>query len=304
VKGPSVDIGMEKPPMMHDFAITRNYAVFLDLCVTFDPKNIFKNNVTYQYDPDSPARVGIVRRRDIADRTVSVDGAWSDDHAQGSLRRVPVEWFLVGRPCICFHVLNAFEEETSGDVVLDLIVYSGPFLDLDLARLIANAQKSGHRHDATGGKLTRWVMRHGDVSVVELPQAFPRLSFEFPVINPALCGLPHRYGYCATAGFANETHSFDLEFRGVTKIDYAHRSMQEWRTNEGERNDEFVFVAKKGAVAEDDGYLVGYTVCNGAESSNLVILDAQTMALVCRLKLPQRVPHGFHGCWIAPSCFS
>jgi carotenoid cleavage dioxygenase-like enzyme len=305
IKGPSVDLGLEKASMMHDCAITKNFVVVLDLCVIFDPKNALKNNVAFQYDPDSPARVGLVRRSAITDRSISVGPtAGCDDHNVGRLRRVPVEWFLVGRQCISFHVLNAFEDEATGGVVLDIVVYSGPHLDMDLARLVANAQKSGHRHETTGGKLVRWVMRHGDVGVVEQPEAFPLHSFEFPVINNAYCGLRHRFGYCAVAGFSGDHHAFDLEFRGVAKIDYTDMSMKEWHTDEGERNDEFVFVPKKGSSAEDDGYLVGFTVCAGAQRSNLVILDAATLSVVCRLRLPQRVPHGFHGNWINPNSFS
>lgn len=38
----------------------------------------------------------------------------------------------------------------------------------------------------------------------------------------------------------------------------------------------------------------------GAPQSELVVFDAQTMSStpVCRLRLPQRVPLGFHGAWV------
>jgi carotenoid cleavage dioxygenase len=276
------------------------------LCVIFSPSNIFKNNVVYQYDPDSPARVGLLRRGAITDRSVygaSQTQQRCDDHSLHQLRRVPVEWFLLEQKCVSFHVLNAFEDETTGDVVVDIVVYRGPHVDVDLARFVANAARHGHRHDETGGKLVRWVMRQGEVLIQER-NPLPRYSFEFPVINNAVCGQRHGFGYCATSGFAGDTHAFDLEFRGITKIDFSDMSVKEWRTDQGERNDEFVFVPRASATSEDDGYLVGYTVCAGAQSSNLVVLDAVSMRVVCRLKLPQRVPHGFHGTWIPPACFS
>ena len=300
-KGPSVDIDLDKGVMMHDFAITRNFVVILDLPAVFDKSNVFKNNTIYQYDPDRQARVGLVRRSDIVDKSVSLGGAGSTftDHDVNSLRKVPVEWFLVGRPCYSFHVLNAFEDETANGVVLDLVVYSGA-VDLDLARFVANV----HQHKTAGGKLSRWVMSHGAISIAE-ERCLPDHSFEFPVINPQQCGLRHRYGYCATGSFPDKVAPFDLQFRGMTKIDCSKMSsIAEWRTDDGETNDEFVFVSKPGSTAEDDGYLVGYTIRPDGNSSHLVILDAATLRLVCRLQLPQRVPHGFHGNWITPASFS
>jgi len=304
VKGPSVDVGLDQGVMMHDFAITKNFAVIIDLPAVFDKKNVFKNNTIYQYDPERPGRIGLVRRSAISDRSVQLGTSSFDDHNPSRLRKVPVEWFLVGKSCYSFHVLNAFEEEDGSGVVLDLIIYSGQ-IDLDLARFLANV----HQHNTPGGRLTRWTMRYGAVRVEE-SIFLPSHDFEFPVINNKFCGLKHRFGYFATGSFPTKKHELDLQFRGVTKYDFSTNITLEWHTEDGETNDEFVFVAKKqqqqqtSPIDEDDGYLVGYTVRPDFASSHLVILDAKSMKLLCRLKLPQRVPHGFHGNWCPPSSFA
>ena len=62
---------------------------------------------------------------------------------------------------------------------------------------------------------------------------------------------------------------------------------------------EAVFVPDSPNSGEDEGWLLSY-VYNAAEnSSEVAILDAQNLeqAPVARVKLPQRVPFGFHGCW-------
>jgi carotenoid cleavage dioxygenase-like enzyme len=51
------------------------------------------------------------------------------------------------------------------------------------------------------------------------------------------------------------------------------------------------------ATAEDDGWVL-CLVWNGARcASDLVILDAASLAEVAVLELPLAVPHGLHGSW-------
>ena len=54
-------------------------------------------------------------------------------------------------------------------------------------------------------------------------------------------------------------------------------------------------------AAEDEGYLLCYLYDQRTELSELVILDAQALEApaLARIKLPQRVPFGFHGTWSA-----
>ncbi len=66
--------------------------------------------------------------------------------------------------------------------------------------------------------------------------------------------------------------------------------------------DESVFVRRSDA-AEDDGYVLSFVYDRSRDTSDLVILDASDIAaaLLAVVHLPRRVPHGFHGSWIADS---
>jgi carotenoid cleavage dioxygenase len=64
---------------------------------------------------------------------------------------------------------------------------------------------------------------------------------------------------------------------------------------------EFVFHPTSPDAAEDDGVLMGYVYDRTADRSELAILDAQTLQDVASIKLPHRVPAGFHGNWIPTS---
>ncbi|KAL6321444.1 hypothetical protein AAG906_016543 [Vitis piasezkii] len=58
-----------------------------------------------------------------------------------------------------------------------------------------------------------------------------------------------------------------------------------------------LFVAKDGASEEDDGYIVSYVHDEKSGTSRFVVMDAksQTLDVVAAVKLPRRVPYGFHG---------
>jgi carotenoid cleavage oxygenase len=61
---------------------------------------------------------------------------------------------------------------------------------------------------------------------------------------------------------------------------------------------EFVFQPSSQDAAEDDGVLMGYVYDRADDRSELAILDAQTLQDVAAIKLPHRVPAGFHGNWL------
>lgn len=64
---------------------------------------------------------------------------------------------------------------------------------------------------------------------------------------------------------------------------------------------EAVFVPASGAPDEGSGWYLGYVYDPARDGSDLVILDASDFAgdPVARIKLPSRVPYGFHGNWIS-----
>ena len=60
-------------------------------------------------------------------------------------------------------------------------------------------------------------------------------------------------------------------------------------------------MARPGGTAEDDGWLVTLVHDLTDMSAEFVVLDAQDLGrgYVARVKLPQRVPYGFHGNWVS-----
>jgi carotenoid cleavage dioxygenase len=54
-------------------------------------------------------------------------------------------------------------------------------------------------------------------------------------------------------------------------------------------------------AGEDEGWLLGFVYDRSRDASDLVIFDAQSITgdPLAKIRLPKRVPQGFHGSWIA-----
>jgi carotenoid cleavage dioxygenase len=64
---------------------------------------------------------------------------------------------------------------------------------------------------------------------------------------------------------------------------------------------EAVFVPRTPESEEDDGWLMTFVTDMGTQTSEMAIFGAQDVRAgpVATIRLPQRVPLGFHGNWIA-----
>lgn len=58
----SVDVPITNSRMIHDFAITENYAIFPDLPMELRPDLVMKGKFIFNYDESKPSRYGIMKR--------------------------------------------------------------------------------------------------------------------------------------------------------------------------------------------------------------------------------------------------
>lgn len=256
-------IAVKHGPMIHDCAITDRFVVILDLPVTFSMKALIAGHgFPYRWNPCHEARVGLMPRH----------GTQSD-----------IIWCLV-EPGYAFHVANAYDAP-DGRVVLDLCVYDTMFGDGAVGP------------DARSRGLERWIVdpvtRSVEIGTVDpTPQEFPRIDERF-------FGQPHRYVWSMATPQEPEDR-----FIGATKL-----LMNDLITGEHAVHDfgpgrfpgEFVFIPETRHAAEGEGWLVGLVVNLAIETTDLVILDARRFAgePAASIRLPHRVPPGFHGNWIA-----
>lgn len=243
--------------MMHDFAVTARYVVFMDLPIVFnlDVALSGQGDMPYRWDDDYGARLGVLRR----------------DDPFGAVR-----WFDID-PCYVFHVANAFDTTgAEGDsIVLQAVRYA------ELWR-----GDGGFDYD---GVLWCWTIDLSTGRVGE--RQLDDRAVEFPRIDDRLATLPARYAVSVGDG---RLVRYDL-----TTGDGVEHAFGSAKTPGGPG--EAVFVpSTSGPPDESNGWYLGYVYDAERDGSDLVIIDASDFAAapVARVRLPQRVPYGFHGNWI------
>ena len=258
----TIPIDLPVGVMMHDFAITEKYTIFLDLPFTFRPERMEQGKPAFMFESDSPSRFGIMPRH-------------GDNNS--------IRWFETS-PCYIFHTLNAYEE---GDEVV----------------LIACRMNSTNVFVSDEGKrdpegdiprLYRWRFNLATGLVKE--EMLDETPGEFPRVNEGKLGSKTRYGYVAKIAPAPVPL-----FEGLIKYDFAQGTSQTHLFGTRCYGGEAVFAPNPDATEEDSGWLITFVHNEESGKSELVVVNAQDMSAppVARVKLPQRVPYGFHGTWLA-----
>jgi carotenoid cleavage dioxygenase len=253
-----VDIDLPGPVMMHDFAVSATRAVFFDLPALFDLEAMLSGRPGIRWDPSHGARIGVL------DRAAPHDG---------------VTWIEV-EPFFVFHFLNAHDD---GDAVV-----------VEGCRSERMNVTFGEDHvlEPVYPSLHRWRIDPVAGTVTET-RLDDRLS-DFPRHDDARAGRPLRYGY---VGSMRPVGRERIDFSGLVKHDLVDGTSVEHSWADGGMGGEAVFVADEERDAEDGGWLLDF-VTDRSGSTELVVLDAEAMEEVARVRMPRRIPFGFHGNWV------
>jgi carotenoid cleavage dioxygenase len=250
------------PTMMHDFNVTRNYVIFMDLPAVFNLELAMKGEMPIRWDDNYPARLGVMPREGT--------------DAQ-------VKWYDIN-PCYVFHPMNSYED--GDNIVLDVARFSHIWRDSAM--------------DFPPPDLWRWTIDAGTGKVRE--EQVDDRSAEFPRVADSVVGLKHRYGYMMAFSADADPGDPMSSSGAILKYDRQTGERTEIDFGRGRMGGEPVFVPSANPSDEDDGYLMTYVHDARSDTSQLVIMDAATMdnTPVASIDLP-RIPSGFHGSWIPAS---
>jgi carotenoid cleavage dioxygenase len=245
--------------MMHDFNVTRNYVIFMDLPVCFD-LDALATGLPFRFDRNAGARLGVMPR----------NGGNAD-----------LRWFDID-PCYVFHPVNAHED---GDTIV-----------IHVSRQ-REAFGSSNDDYAEVGRLWRWTidLTHGVVTEQQIDDR----PGDFGRIDDRMIGLDARYGYLmALAGEGNSEEpvygsalwKYDLR----TGDCWEHHLGDGVRGAEP-----VFAPASANAGEDEGWVISLSHDTNSGESRLLIIdAQDFSAAPVATVHLPRRVPYGAHGSWI------
>ena len=258
---------------IHDFTLTKNYAIFFDVPVRFQ----FMQALIGLKSPVE----AITQHRRKATQILLVPR-----NGQGSVRR------FAAPPGFVFHFSNAFEEHAESIIVDGLAMESFPAGALDV--LDAKAISS-FVYPAPVPTRYKIHLRDNRVETHKLDDR----SGELPTINPSYVTKPYRYLWHLGGERQNTVPVFhrirkqDLETQANDDIDFGM-----------DLPSEPIIVPKsipaheKAHTTEDEVWVLTLVYIAKKHRSELQIFDGKNLKRVCRLALPLHVPPGFHGTWV------
>ncbi|MCO5591398.1 hypothetical protein L7F22_045381 [Adiantum nelumboides] len=267
-KGPEVTISLAQPTMMHDFAITEQFVVIPDQQVVFNLQAMLRGGSPVLYDKTKVARFGVLPRDDT-------------DEAR-------MQWIDVP-DCFCFHLWNAWEDKDGDEIVVIGSCMTPP-------DSIFNASDEPLRSVLSEIRLNR-------KSGSSIRREIACINLEAGQVNRHYTGRNSRYAYLAIAEPWPRVS-------GIAKVDLHACGSSAAEENivgkhvyaEGCYGGEPIFVPSSDDpdADEDDGYIVTFMHNEETGKSKLLVLDAKSpvLAKVASVKLPSRVPYGFHGTFI------
>jgi len=255
------------PRLPHDMAFTENWSILCDFPLYWDPEALAAGYYSNTFDRDRPSRFALIPRHGTTDQ---------------------IRWFEAD-PTFVLHFSNAYED--GDEVVLDGFFQHNP---------TARGAERGD-HEAKGfetldmnvleARAHRWRFDLKTGGCTEQPMS-DRCA-EFPMINGHHAGRRHRYSYNARC-----VHGL-FAFDGLIKHDLDTGTETVVDVPDGVFVSETVMAPRDGSTAEDDGYLVTFSMDMVNDRSEALVFDAADPAAgpVAAVELPERISSGTHSTW-------
>ena len=188
-----------------------------------------------------------------------------------------VRWLRTD-PCYVFHPMNAHTEGSK--VIAEVARFPVvPLFD---------------HPDQGPSSLWRWTidLAKGDVKQEQLDDA----PTEFPRLDERYTGLKYAHGYASGASGQREGV---VMFNAIFHYNVQTGSRSTHVLPEGSYTGEPVFVPSRPNAPEGEGVLLATVYRKGEHTSDLLVLDAENVEKdpLATIKLPTRVPFGFHANW-------
>lgn len=264
--------------MMHDFAITEDYALFHIVPSIGSWDRLEKGLPHFGFDTSLPVYLGVLPRR---------AGASADD----------IRWFKRDN-CFASHVMNAFQEGSK-------IHFDTPEAKNNMFPFFPDVDGAPFDPVAASSHLTRWTVDmasngEGFTAITRLTDTVG----EFPRIDDRFAGLPYRYGWMLEMDMRRPCDLRGGSAAGMLMNclflkDHRTGAEQHWWCGPVSSLQEPCFIPRAKDAPEGDGWIV--QVCNRLEEarSDLLLFDALAIEKgpIATINIPIRLRFGLHGNW-------
>jgi carotenoid cleavage dioxygenase-like enzyme len=257
--------------MMHDFAITKEHAIFPVFSTTTDMEKLQAGLPHWAWDLNKPSYVGIMPR----------NGSVAD-----------MRWFE-GPPCFSYHMINAF---TEGSIVhMDLCV-----ADINMFPFVMAAGGYPYDPSIANGRVARW----------SFDLASPGTSWKETILGPGgdLPRIAHkdylRDYEIAYMGIFNPELGPPINsgptgagFNCLLRLNVKTGAIDAW-SQPGTTLQEPVIVPSRQAGHE--GYLALVCDLHASNTAQVLLFEAANIASgpIARVHIPMRQRCGVHGTWV------
>ena len=254
--------------MVHDFAVSQRYLVFLLAPVTLDMAALRAGGISMldamRWHADAPTRVLIIEKGDLSRRRVL---------------EMPASFV--------FHFGNAWDAD--GQIHLDYVEGAAlPVINASLESLMRGRRPPQRHSTPRFLRITLQGDKGGRIALQSRDEAV-----EFPVVDPRVVAQRYRQVFYPTAVGTGERWGFN----GLMRLDLETGRRERFLFDLETVVEEHVLVPKPGSSREGQAWLVGMGYDLRRQRSFASVFDAEALSAgpLARVWLPYAVPYGFHG---------
>ncbi len=264
--------------MMHDFAITPDYALFHIVPSIGSWERLQKGLPHFGFDTTLPVYFGVLPRR---------AGATAED----------IRWFRRDN-CFASHVLNAFQDGSR-------IHFDIPEAKNNMFPFFPDVHGAPFNGQQAMSYITRWTfdMARTDDTFAAV-ERLTATAAEFPRIDDRFAGLPYQHGWLLEMDMKRP-----VELRGGSAggllmnclfyKNVATGAEQHWWCGPVSSLQEPCFIPRHAQAAEGDGYII--QICNRLDEHRSELLIFEALAIergpIATIQIPIRMRFGLHGNW-------
>ena len=264
--------------MMHDFAITPDYALFHIVPSIGSWERLEKGLPHFGFDTTLPVYLGVLPRR---------EDATADD----------IRWFKRGN-CFASHVMNAFQDGSK-------IHFDIPEAKNNMFPFFPDVHGAAFNPTEAESNLTRWTVDMASNSEeFESVEKLSDMFGEFPRIDERFMGKPYRYGWMLVMDMSQPVENTGGSAGGLIMntlgmVDHETGREQKWWAGPVTTLQEPCFIPRSPDAAEGDGWIVQVANRHAEQRSDLLLFEATGIEKgpIAIARIPVRLRFGLHGNW-------